>query len=103
MEKLQRDVRLLKAYAFIATLLLCVLLFAGFIQANQKNKFAEIDVERINIVEKDGRLKMVISNSERQHPGVIDGRTLSRSRPAGVCLFYWRCDERRGWRCGGAL
>src|SRR4030095_12471326 len=96
MGKLERDVRLLKAYAFAVTLLLGVLAVAGFSQANQKNKFAEIDVERINIVEKDGNLKMVISNSERQHPGVIDGRTLSRSRPAGMLFFNDKGDE-----CGG--
>ena len=51
MEKLQRDVRLLKAYALIVTLLLGALAFAGFSQAKQKTKFTEIDVERINIVE----------------------------------------------------
>src|SRR5262245_11079450 len=94
--KLERDVRMLKAYSFVVTLLLGVLIFAGFIQANQKNKFAEIDVERINIVEKDGKLKMVISNGERQHPGVIDGRTLSRTRPAGMLFFNDKGDE-----CGG--
>jgi hypothetical protein len=96
MEKLQRDVRLLKAYAFVVTVLLGVLAFAGFSQGNQKNKFAEIDVERINVIEKDGKLKMVISNSERQHPGIIDGRTLSRTRPAGMLFFNEKGDE-----CGG--
>jgi len=96
MEKLQRDVRLLKAYAFVVTLLLVVLLFAGFVQTAQKTKFTEIDVERINIVEKDGKLKMVISNGERQHPGVIDGKTLSRTRPAGMLFFNDKGDE-----CGG--
>jgi hypothetical protein len=96
MEKLQRDVRLLKAYAIGTTLLLGALLFAGFGQASQKTKFAEIDVERINIVEKDGKLKMVISNGERQHPGVIDGKTLSRTRPPGILFFNEKGDE-----CGG--
>lgn len=96
MEKLQRDVRVLKAYAFVVTLLLGVLALAGFSQANQKNRFTEIDVERINIVERDGRLKMVISNGERQHPGVIDGRTLSRTRPPGMLFFNDKGDE-----CGG--
>jgi hypothetical protein len=96
MEKLQRDVRLLKAYAITATLLLGVLIFTGFVQTNQKTKFTELDVERINIVEKDGKLKMVISNGERQHPGVIDGRTLSRTRPAGMLFFNEKGDE-----CGG--
>jgi hypothetical protein len=96
MEKLQRDVRLLKAYAIVITLLLGVVALAGFNQANQKTKFTEIDVERINIVEKDGKLKMVISNSERQHPGVIDGRMLSRKRPPGLLFFNEKGDE-----CGG--
>jgi hypothetical protein len=96
MEKLQRDVRLLKTYAIVVTLLLGGLISAGFSQSSQKNKFGEIDVERINIIEKDGRLKMVLSNSERQHPGVIDGRTLSRSRPAGMLFFNDKGDE-----CGG--
>ena len=108
MEKLQRDVRLLKAYAFVVTLLLVVLLFAGFVQTAQKTKFTEIDVERINIVEKDGKLKMVISNGERQHPGVIDGKTLSRTRPAGAAVMLWSrtCPPRRrgaGSRATGAL
>jgi hypothetical protein len=96
MEKLQRDVRLLKAYAIGVTLLLGSLLFAGFGQSNQKTKFTEIDVERINLVEKDGKLKMVISNGERQHPGVIDGKTLSRTRPPGILFFNEKGDE-----CGG--
>lgn len=96
MEKLQRDVRLLKAYALIVTLFLGVIIFVGFSQASQKTKFTEIDVERINIVEKDGKLKMVISNGERQHPGVVDGRTLARTRPAGMLFFNDKGDE-----CGG--
>jgi hypothetical protein len=73
-----------------------VVALAGFGQTSQKTKFTEIDVERINIVEKDGKLKMVISNSERQHPGVIDGKTLSRTRPAGMLFFNEKGDE-----CGG--
>lgn len=96
MEKLQRDVRLLKAYALVVTLLLGVFAFAGFSQTGQKTRFTEIEVERLNIIEKDGRLKMVISNGERQHPGVIDGRMLSRKRPAGLLFFNDKGDE-----CGG--
>jgi hypothetical protein len=94
--KLQRDVRFLKAYSVVITLLLAVTAFSAISHANQKTKFDEIDVERINIVEKDGKLKMVISNSERQHPGIIDGKTLSRKRPAGMLFFNDRGDE-----CGG--
>lgn len=94
--KLQRDVWLLKSYAIVTTLLLVVVAFAGFKQAGEKIKATEIDVERINVVDKDGKLRMVISNSERQHPGVIDGRTLTRTRPAGMLFFNEKGDE-----CGG--
>jgi hypothetical protein len=94
--KLQSDVRFLKAYSIVITLILGVIAFSAISHANQKTRFDEIDVERINIVEKDGKLKMVISNSGRQHPGVIDGRTLSRTRPAGMLFFNDKGDE-----CGG--
>jgi hypothetical protein len=96
MEKLQRDVGLLKLYTIFATLVLVGLVFTGFGRSEQKTKFSEIDVERINIVEKDGKLKMVISNSERQHPGIVDGRTMARHRPAGLLFFNEKGDE-----CGG--
>jgi hypothetical protein len=94
--KLQRYVRFLKSYSVVTTLLLIVVAFVGFRQASQKSKFTELDVERINIVGKDGKLKMVISNSERQHPGVVDGKTYPRTRPAGILFFNEKGDE-----CGG--
>src|SRR5262249_29060340 len=84
MSKLEKEVRFLKIYAVVTTLLFGVLAFSAFQQASQKMKFSEIDVERLNIVEKDGKLKMVISNSERQHPGIVDGKMLSRKRPPGI-------------------
>jgi hypothetical protein len=94
--KLQRDVRFLKSYAIVTTLLLIVVAFAVFRQASQKTRFTEVDVERINVVDKNGKLKMVISNSERQHPGVVDGKTYPRTRPAGILFFNEKGDE-----CGG--
>jgi hypothetical protein len=99
--KLQSDVRFLKGYCIVITLLLAgfvsaFLLTSGIRADQQKTKFGEIDVERINVVEKDGKLKMVISNAERQHPGIIDGRLLDRKRPAGLLFFNDKGDE-----CGG--
>jgi len=99
MEKLQRDVRLLKAYAIIVTLLLGTLAFAGFGQASQKTKFTEIDVERINIVEKDGALKLVISNKERAPDPILNGKSypLRQGGNTAGMLFY----NEKGDECGG--
>lgn len=71
--KLRQDVRWLKLYALCSTAAFVVLALAAFRKPNYvggKTKFEEIDVERINVVEKDGKLRLVISNRERS-PGPI--------------------------------
>jgi hypothetical protein len=94
-DKLTKDVRFLKMYAGIITILFGVMLFSAF-TVSKNQKFEEIDVERINVVEKDGKLKMVISNAARQHPGQIDGvyyKEREGKRPAGMIFFNKRGDE----------
>src|SRR5437868_9887597 len=65
-----RDSRMLRAMAFVSTLVLGVLLTAAFRQSQRKPHFEEIDVERLNVVEKDGTPRFVISNKAR-FPGLI--------------------------------
>lgn len=98
--KLAKEIRFLKVYAIIATLVCVVFMASGFMLQSQKQKFDEIDVERINIVEKDGKLRIVISNRERQHPGIVDGKLIPREggRPPGMIFFNHRGDE-----CGGLI
>lgn len=85
---------ILKIYSITLTLILGFILVSGFTSSNSNQKFDEITVERINIVEPDGKLKMVISNQERQHPGMHDGKVLdSRERPPGVLFFNEEQDE----------
>lgn len=42
----------------------------GFCFSRQKAEFDEIDAERINAVEKDCKLRMFVSNQERQHVSI---------------------------------
>jgi hypothetical protein len=98
-----RQIRLLKIYALFLTLVVAVLAFLFFRSArvppSQTANFAEIDAERINIVDSGGRIRMVISDQKRQHPGAIDGKTLAqRDRPAGIIFFNDEGDE-----CGGLV
>ncbi|RAJ04248.1 hypothetical protein LX64_03128 [Chitinophaga skermanii] len=98
MEKLLKEVRFLKIYSFVLTLVLCGFIFLSF-KPLGKERFTEIDVERINVVEKDGQLKMVISNQARQHPGMFNNKPLPpRERQAGMIFFNSRGDE-----CGGLI
>jgi len=100
MEKnLAQEVRLLKWYSLILTIVLVLFIAYFFLSKSNKTRFEEIDAERINIVEKDGTLKMVISNQQRQHPGMMDGKMIpSRDRPAGMIFFNNVGDE-----CGGMV
>src|SRR5207244_11761834 len=71
---IRRELRLLKGYAVVATILLGTLSVAAFRQAAQKTKFTEIDVERINILEPDGKYRMVISNRPRSIGPIYKGK-----------------------------
>jgi hypothetical protein len=51
-----------------------VIAVTAFRQA-QKARFTEIDVERINVVEKDGKLRLTISNAERLPQPIIGGKS----------------------------
>jgi len=96
--KLEKEVWFLKMYAIVATLCCVVFTVSAFTMQSRKQKFEEIDVERINIVEKDGKLRMVISNQERQHPGIVNGKIIERKgpRPPGMIFFNHLGDEMGG-------
>lgn len=82
-----------RVYAITVTLVTASLLYITKTSSDSES-FEEIDVKRINIIEPDGRLTMVISNSEKQHPGMFDGEKLEkRSRPAGLIFFNEEQDE----------
>ena len=59
--KLEKEVFYLKIYAGLSSALLLVLLMSSFLEGGNVTSFEEIDVERINVREKNGDLKMVIS------------------------------------------
>jgi hypothetical protein len=86
--KLEKEVRFLKTYAIIATLLCAVFIFSAFTLQNRKQKFEEIDVERINIVEKDGKLRMVFTNAARGPDARAAGKDIPRPDKFQGIFFY---------------
>ncbi|HEV8356684.1 MAG TPA: hypothetical protein VGQ17_07980 [Gemmatimonadales bacterium] len=101
---LRRELRLLKAYAVVATALLGTLSIAAFRQAAEKTKFTEIDVERINIVEPDGKLRLVISNRPRSIGPIYKGKPFGYpggTRP-GLIFFNDEGTENGGLTFTGA-
>ena len=89
-----RELRFLRAYAIVTSVILTILCAAAFRQATRPSNLGEINVERINVVDADGTLRLVIANKDRMHPGVMDGKVIDRPRPvAGMIFFNDQGDE----------
>jgi hypothetical protein len=108
--KILTDVRFLAFYSGAATALVAVLLPAGFRQQESPKKFESpakfesIDVQRINIVEPDGTLCMVISNKSAAPGAIIRGKEFAHPdrQSAGILFFNDEATENGGLIFGGA-
>src|SRR6059036_1754830 len=78
----------LRLYVVVSSLALVFLTTAALRQAGKPQNLGEITVERINIVDANGTLRMVIANKDRMHPGVMDGKVLQRPRPYAGLIFF---------------
>lgn len=100
----RRQFLFFRAYAVVTSLALVVLAAAAFRQAALPKSQGEITVERLNIVDANGTLRMVISGKDKMHPGVMDGVTIDRPRPvAGMLFFNDEGDEVGGLTFTGTL
>ena len=99
-----KDVRFLKRYAIGSTTVIVLMAVTAFVKQPQKQKFGEIDVERINIVEPDGKLRMVIANRPRSIGPIYKGKPFGYpggTRP-GIIFFNDEGTENGGLTLNGS-
>jgi hypothetical protein len=86
---LRRRLQFLRLYAGASVSVFAVLAIAAFRQPPSSN-LGEITVERINVVDKNGTLRLVISNRDRfPMSGTVEGRTFQRQgEPSAGVIFY---------------
>lgn len=94
MTNINRRLRILEVYAVISLTVFCILAFSAFTRS--KDKFTEIDVERMNVREKNGQLVMVVANSDRMPDPTVNGKSFKTERPAGMLFFNGLGDENGG-------
>ena len=80
--KMQKDLVRLKLYAGVLTLFLVITGLFAFTNSGISH-FKEISAERINIVESNRQLRMVISNKERSPEVLAYGKPLTPPIPGG--------------------
>jgi hypothetical protein len=97
MRNFERELRWMKAYAIFLTLAVLVSLLSGF-QASAPKNLGQIDVERINVVEPDGKVVMVISDRSRFPDPIVGGKSFKRQGGAtpGIILYNSQGDEDGG-------
>lgn len=98
---MNKELVVLRSFSSVMALGLLLFGFAAF-KSTDKQRFREIDVERINVIEADGTVKMVITNVERFPAGkdTINNRptNVGRKKRAGMLFF-----NEDGMECGGLI
>lgn len=95
--RLERDVRILKGYALATALLLAIgWLSPSATAQNQRQRFTEIDVDRINVLDSRGVVRARLGAALPD--AVIDGTAKPRGdAAAGLMLYDARGQERGGY------
>ncbi|NHN26223.1 hypothetical protein FIA58_011095 [Flavobacterium jejuense] len=98
---MKRELVFLRTFA-IATAIGTVVLVNSAFKKNDNQRFSEIDVERINIIENDGTVKMIITNVDKFPNGTtkINGRNTNETRKKRSGMLFFNED---GIECGGFI
>ncbi|MCH7400833.1 hypothetical protein ACFOUP_12700 [Belliella kenyensis] len=98
---MKRELVFLRAFA-IATVAGMIFITSTAFKKQGNQRFSEIDVERINIVENDGTVKMVITNVERFPSGneIINDRPTNEGRKKRSGMLFF---NEEGMECGGFI
>ncbi|HEY4198008.1 MAG TPA: hypothetical protein VGM63_20845 [Mucilaginibacter sp.] len=79
--KIQKDISVLKWYSIIITVLFVTTIGYLLSSRTMDTRFKEISVERINVVESNGRTRIVISNKERSPEVLAYGKSYTPPIP----------------------
>jgi len=101
MKAINSELLVLRSFAAVAAGGVLLLSSMAF-RSTGTQQFDEITVHRINIVEPDGTVKMVITNADKFPSGQskVNGRTLTKDRKKRSGMLYFNED---GIECGGFI
>lgn len=98
---MNKELVFLRAFAIAVVIGMAAFMSFAF-QKNGNQRFNEIDVERINIIEKDGTVKMIITNVDRFPTGSekINNRPTNENRKKRSGMLFFNED---GIEAGGFI
>ncbi len=99
MTSIRNEIRLLRYYAVGMTLFAGIVLLGAVHEAAKVASFDTITVHRIDVIDREGKLAMVITDHDDMPPPIVNGKTLQRHGGAnanGVIFYNQRGDEQGG-------
>lgn len=99
-QQLERRIRWQRHVAGISVVLCTSVLTLVALQAQTgRQRFTELDVERLNVVEPDGQLVLSMANTARLPDPLVAGKTVETSRTGPGMIFF----DGKGWEVGGLI
>jgi hypothetical protein len=94
--QLQQQNRLLKQSLGLAGIAVVVLLLVAAKTVEDRARFTEIDVERINVVNPNGKVEMVLANRTRLPKATSNGKESKSDRHMPGLIFYNEAGDESG-------
>jgi len=107
MTKIERDLKFLRVYSLASTVLLAAALIVMYLRGPTR-RVRELEVERLNVVNPDGKLALAIAGKGKLPGPMLDGKAYppetsgGRTSSAGMIFFNESGDEVGGLIYGGA-
>lgn len=95
--KFQKQLRALKLYNACLTILVLGMLFFSFSNKDKKVRYNELTVERLNVVNKQGKYVLIIGNRDNLPGSTMNGVEFSQQKRGSGFIFY----NEDGDECGG--
>jgi hypothetical protein len=100
LDLLRKQLRYLKWYGIISSLLVSILLLSAFRKSATGDIIESLRAEKIEIVEADGMVKLSLFNKKHLPTAVIDGRKLTREGGGEAGLMFY---NEEGEECGSLI
>jgi len=101
LQRLERRIRRQQRVGGAVAIVVAIVLGLAALQAQPpgRQRFTELDVERLNVVEPDGQLVLSMANTARLPDPLVAGKTLETSRTGPGLIFF----DGKGWEVGGLI
>jgi hypothetical protein len=96
---LERQLQRHRRVGGVAVIVGAALALAAFQGREQKARFTEVDVERLNVIEPDGQLVLSMANTARLPDPLHDGKTVATDRTGPGMIFF----DGKGEEVGGLI